>query len=337
MVGDGGLGDSSRTGHVHQPAVGERTDGPRSTDREQRATADEPCPAPHGNPPAVVRRPTSPRRLQELGSLHRHRRRLDDFTADVQQTTTTAAQYNSDASRQSRLPQSPHGGPPRSLAPTSHVIRERVAASLVNSTPTTPVDYSASYRQTRSQTCGPFAVTDCGRPDVRVRPSGDGLVKPNAVHEARVLARPNRVVFEGNETTTHPLLVQVVEGVVTEARYSSMRSSTRCRRSSTQRADGSPRENLQQRQRGRQGAFERAGRHRVTTACGSSHDRPARRAARRGLCACTVSRNRSLIIASLLTGAGWSRLGVVTSFPVLVLSQALCGIGWSFVSGADVT
>jgi hypothetical protein len=30
------------------------------------------------------------------------------------------------------------------------------------------------------------------------------------------------------------------------------------------------------------------------------------------------------------------RLGVVTSFPALALSQALCGLGWSFASGADV-
>ena len=55
-----------------------------------------------------------------------------------------------------------------------------------------------------------------------------------------------------------------------------------------------------------------------------------------GVFADTVSRRRSLVIAHLLTGAGMVMLGVVISFPALALSQALCGLGWAFASGADV-
>jgi hypothetical protein len=55
-----------------------------------------------------------------------------------------------------------------------------------------------------------------------------------------------------------------------------------------------------------------------------------------GVYADTVSRKRSLVIAHLVTGTGMVVLGVVTSFPALALSQALCGLGWAFSSGADV-
>ena len=55
-----------------------------------------------------------------------------------------------------------------------------------------------------------------------------------------------------------------------------------------------------------------------------------------GVFADTVSRKRSLLIAHLVTGAGMIMLGVVSSFPALALSQAVCGLGWAFASGADV-
>jgi MFS family permease len=55
-----------------------------------------------------------------------------------------------------------------------------------------------------------------------------------------------------------------------------------------------------------------------------------------GVFADTVSRRRSLLIAHVVTGAGMIMLGLVASFPALVLSQALCGLGWAFSSGADV-
>jgi MFS family permease len=55
-----------------------------------------------------------------------------------------------------------------------------------------------------------------------------------------------------------------------------------------------------------------------------------------GVFADTVSRKRSLLIAHVVTGGGMIMLGVVTSFPALAMSQALCGLGWAFASGADV-
>src|SRR5262245_12392755 len=55
-----------------------------------------------------------------------------------------------------------------------------------------------------------------------------------------------------------------------------------------------------------------------------------------GVYADTVSRRRSLVLAHVVTGAGMATLGLVTSFPALALSQALCGLGWAFASGADV-
>src|SRR5215471_11245561 len=55
-----------------------------------------------------------------------------------------------------------------------------------------------------------------------------------------------------------------------------------------------------------------------------------------GVYADAVSRRRSLVVAQVLTGAGMVMLGLVTSFPSLALSQAVCGLGWAFASGADV-
>ncbi|MGH9085875.1 MAG: MFS transporter [Acidimicrobiales bacterium] len=55
-----------------------------------------------------------------------------------------------------------------------------------------------------------------------------------------------------------------------------------------------------------------------------------------GVLADTVSRRRSVVIAQVVTGAGMVVAGLVTTFPLLVVSQCLCGLGWAFASGADV-
>ena len=55
-----------------------------------------------------------------------------------------------------------------------------------------------------------------------------------------------------------------------------------------------------------------------------------------GVLADTVGRKRSLVIAHLLMGVAIVITGTVTAFPALVATQALWGIAWTFVSGADV-
>jgi MFS family permease len=55
-----------------------------------------------------------------------------------------------------------------------------------------------------------------------------------------------------------------------------------------------------------------------------------------GVLADTASRRRCVVIAQVVTGAGMVSAGLVTAFPLLVLSQCLCGLGWAFASGADV-
>lgn len=55
-----------------------------------------------------------------------------------------------------------------------------------------------------------------------------------------------------------------------------------------------------------------------------------------GVWADTISRKWSLVIAHLLLAAGMVMAGLVTSFPLLVATQVLWGLGWAFSSGADV-
>jgi predicted MFS family arabinose efflux permease len=55
-----------------------------------------------------------------------------------------------------------------------------------------------------------------------------------------------------------------------------------------------------------------------------------------GVVADTLSRKWSLVTAHLLVGASMVATGLVTSFPALVLTQMLWGVGWTFASGADV-
>jgi MFS family permease len=55
-----------------------------------------------------------------------------------------------------------------------------------------------------------------------------------------------------------------------------------------------------------------------------------------GVVADTVSRKWSIVVAHLLIGAGMLASGLTTSFPLLVVTQMVWGLGWTFTSGAEV-
>ena len=55
-----------------------------------------------------------------------------------------------------------------------------------------------------------------------------------------------------------------------------------------------------------------------------------------GVIADTVSRKKALLISHILMGSAMLSTGLVTTFPLLVLTQMVWGIAWSFASGADV-
>lgn len=55
-----------------------------------------------------------------------------------------------------------------------------------------------------------------------------------------------------------------------------------------------------------------------------------------GVMADTISRKWSIVTAHALTGAGMLVTGLVTDFPLLVATQMLWGLGWTFTSGAEV-
>ena len=55
-----------------------------------------------------------------------------------------------------------------------------------------------------------------------------------------------------------------------------------------------------------------------------------------GVLADTVSRKWTLVLAHLVMGAGMAATGFSTTFPALVLTQVLWGLGWALSSGADV-
>src|SRR5262245_2751662 len=55
-----------------------------------------------------------------------------------------------------------------------------------------------------------------------------------------------------------------------------------------------------------------------------------------GVFADTVSRRLSLVLACGISGVGMTMAGLVTSFPALVVSQMLWGLGWAFASGSDI-
>ena len=55
-----------------------------------------------------------------------------------------------------------------------------------------------------------------------------------------------------------------------------------------------------------------------------------------GVWADSVSRKWPLVIAHMFLGAGMVMTGLVTAFPLLLVTQVLWGLGWAFLSGADV-
>ncbi|MFI7068095.1 MFS transporter [Kribbella sp. NPDC050124] len=55
-----------------------------------------------------------------------------------------------------------------------------------------------------------------------------------------------------------------------------------------------------------------------------------------GVFADTVSRKWSLVISQVLMGTAMLTTGLVTSFPLLLATQVLWGISWTFASGSDV-
>lgn len=55
-----------------------------------------------------------------------------------------------------------------------------------------------------------------------------------------------------------------------------------------------------------------------------------------GVLADTVSRKWSLVTAHFVMGAGMVMVGLVTAFPLILVTQVLWGLGWTFSSGADV-
>lgn len=55
-----------------------------------------------------------------------------------------------------------------------------------------------------------------------------------------------------------------------------------------------------------------------------------------GVLADTISRKWSVVISHLLMGTGMLATGLVTDFWLLVLTQMLWGVAWTFTSGADV-
>jgi MFS family permease len=55
-----------------------------------------------------------------------------------------------------------------------------------------------------------------------------------------------------------------------------------------------------------------------------------------GVLADTVSRKWSIVIAHVVIGISMLATGLLTSFPALVVTQMLWGLGWTFSSGAEV-
>ncbi|MEJ1110925.1 MULTISPECIES: MFS transporter [unclassified Kribbella] len=55
-----------------------------------------------------------------------------------------------------------------------------------------------------------------------------------------------------------------------------------------------------------------------------------------GVFADTISRKWSLVISQLLMGTAMLTTGLVSSFPLLLATQVLWGISWTFASGSDI-
>src|SRR5919199_1386448 len=54
-----------------------------------------------------------------------------------------------------------------------------------------------------------------------------------------------------------------------------------------------------------------------------------------GVWADTIGRRWPLVSGQLVLGAGMVLTGLVTTFPLLVVTQILWGLGWAFLNGAD--
>ena len=55
-----------------------------------------------------------------------------------------------------------------------------------------------------------------------------------------------------------------------------------------------------------------------------------------GVIADTISRKLSLVIAHLVMGTGMTLMGFVTDFELILVTQVLWALGWTFSSGADI-
>ena len=55
-----------------------------------------------------------------------------------------------------------------------------------------------------------------------------------------------------------------------------------------------------------------------------------------GVMADAISRKRSLVLAHLVMGSGMLMMGFVTAFWLILVTQVLWGLGWTFSTGADV-
>ncbi|MGC4941163.1 MFS transporter [Kribbella sp. DT2] len=55
-----------------------------------------------------------------------------------------------------------------------------------------------------------------------------------------------------------------------------------------------------------------------------------------GVLADTVSRKWSLVVSQILMGTAMLTTGLVTSFPLLLATQVLWGLAWTFASGSDI-
>jgi predicted MFS family arabinose efflux permease len=55
-----------------------------------------------------------------------------------------------------------------------------------------------------------------------------------------------------------------------------------------------------------------------------------------GVLADAISRRLALVVAHVVMGTGMAMTGLVTAFPLLVVSQCLWGLGWAISSGTDV-
>lgn len=55
-----------------------------------------------------------------------------------------------------------------------------------------------------------------------------------------------------------------------------------------------------------------------------------------GVVADTLSRKLSIVLSHLVVALGMLMTGLVTDFPLLLVSQVIWGVGWTFSSGADI-